>query len=490
MPEIDLNQYNTSEPSLKQKTAKGLFWGGISNGVQQLLGVVFGIFLARILNADDYGLVAMLAIFSGIGSTIINSGFSTALTNNVNAGHKEYNAVFWFSFFTGAIIYLILFFSAPLIADFFDRPELLNLARVLFISLFVGGLSIVPHTILFKKLRVKDQAKIDITAMLLSGIVGVSLAINGFAYWALAMQSVTYVATGSFLRFFVARWKPTLDFDFTPLRSMLNFSAKLFLTNIFMHINSNIFSVLLGRFYNATQLGYYAQGHKWMGMGHQMISGMINMVVQPVIIQVNDDKERETRVFRKMLRFVAFVTFPAFIGLAYIAKEFIYITIGAKWMPSVLYLQILCVWGITSAFITLFTQLLITHNRSDVYLWGNVLTGIFQLLALFVLYHLSGEIVHMVIGYVSIHFLSMIFWIYNAKKWVDICLYITIRDIAPYLIATISSIFVSLLAIYFIENMYVILFMKVLIVAIIYLFTLWIFDSKLLKEGVSLLKKK
>lgn len=163
--------YQMAEQSLKDKTAKGLFWGGVSNGVQQLLGMLFGIYLARTLNAEDYGLVGMLAIFSGIAGTIINSGFTVALTNKQEVTHKEYNAVFWFMVFTGLLLYVILFFSAPLIAGFYKRPELIALSRVLFISFFLAGIAGVPYTVMFRKLMVKEQAKIDIVSLLLSGIV-------------------------------------------------------------------------------------------------------------------------------------------------------------------------------------------------------------------------------------------------------------------------------------------------------------------------------
>ena len=119
-----------AEQTLKEKTAKGLFWGGLSNGVQQLLGMLFGIYLARMLNAEDYGLLGMLAIFSGIANTIINSGFTVALANKKGVSDREYNAVFWFMVLTGLIVYIILFFAAPLISSFYERPELTNLSRV------------------------------------------------------------------------------------------------------------------------------------------------------------------------------------------------------------------------------------------------------------------------------------------------------------------------------------------------------------------------
>ena len=134
-----------AEETLKDKTAKGLFWGGISNGIQQLLNVLFGLILARILDANDYGMVGMLAIFTAIASTIQESGFTSALTNQKEIRHEDYNAVFWFSVLTGISFYIILFFCAPLIANFYDKPELVNLSRVVFLGFLVGGFGIASN---------------------------------------------------------------------------------------------------------------------------------------------------------------------------------------------------------------------------------------------------------------------------------------------------------------------------------------------------------
>ena len=143
------------EQSLKSKTAKGLFWGGLSNGLQQVLGMVFGIFLARVLSVDDYGLVGMLAIFTAIGNSIIESGFTAALTNKSEFRHEDYNAVFWFNLIAGVVLYVLLFFAAPWIACFFGRPELVALARVLFLVFVIGAFSTAHNAVLFKRMMVK-----------------------------------------------------------------------------------------------------------------------------------------------------------------------------------------------------------------------------------------------------------------------------------------------------------------------------------------------
>ena len=168
---------------------------------------------------------------------------------------------------------------------------------------------------------VKEKAKIDIISLICSGTIGVILALNGFAYYGLAIQTTTYIGISSLLKLYFAPWKPTFQINFSPLKSMFGFGSKLILTNIFTQISNNVFSVVLGKFYTPQQLGFYSQGQKWMGMGHQLIGGMINGVAQPVLVQVMDDKERQVLVFRKMVRFGAFISFPAMLGLAFVAKR-------------------------------------------------------------------------------------------------------------------------------------------------------------------------
>lgn len=469
--------------TLKQKTAKGLFWGGLSNGVQQVLNLLFGLILARILTASDYGMVGMLAIFSAIASTIQESGFTAALTNQKEIRHEDYNAVFWFSTLTGILFYLILFFCAPLIADFYDKPELVGLSRVVFLSFLFGGLGIASNAYLFKTLMAKERAKIDVIALICSGIVGVTLALNGFAYYGLAIQTTTYIGVGSLLRMYFAPWKPTAQINFHPLKAMFGFSSKLILTNIFTQINNNVFSVVLGKFYTPQQLGFYSQGQKWMGMGHQLIGGMINSVAQPVLVQVEDDKIRQRNVFRKMVRFGAFVSFPAMLGLAFVAKEFIYILLGEKWLPSVPFLQLFCIWGAGGYIGTMYYNLLMALGKSNMCLYGTICINVVQIVVLFALYKYGIYI--MLLSYILINYMGVVGWGIIVSHYTEIELFDIAKDISPYLLAVCVSLFVTYLTIGCIsENLRLVLFLKILFVAITYILLMWKMNSVIFKEFV------
>lgn len=426
--------------SLKEKTTSGLIWGGISNTVQQLLGVIFGIYLARVLGAEDYGMIGMLTIFSVIAGAIINSGFSVALTNKIDPSQRDYDSVFWFTVLVGAVLYVVLFFTAPLIANFYHQPPLIPLSRLIFLSFFFSGIATVSHTVMFKHLMVKQQAVIDISAMAASGVVGVYLAHSGYGYWALAWQNFVYLSGRAILRLIFSPWKPSFQISMEPLKEMFPFSSKIMATTIFQQINNNIFSVILGKLYNVTQLGYYTQANKWTSMASQTIVGMLNSVAQPVMVAVGGDKQKQHDVFRRMMRFAAFVTLPSFAILSLVSREFIIITIGEKWIQSAVLMQILCGYGIFNSFFQLYTQLIIANGRSDIFLRGNIYTSICQLLVLLGLYLMGLSIIWLVVGFVLNYAFMLLYWHYHASKLIGVSLKAVAQDLYPYMIATIISI--------------------------------------------------
>jgi O-antigen/teichoic acid export membrane protein len=476
-----------AESALKQKTAKGLFWGGLSNGVQQLIGVGFGICLSRILETFDYGMVGILAVFTGIALTIITSGFSVALTNKQDANQKDFNAVFWFTVLAGLIIYIILFFCAPLIAEYFKYPELVNLARFLFLGFFFGSVGTVSYTVMFKKLMAKQMAIIEITAQVVSLTTGIILALKGFAYWALAAQSVIYISLCGIIRFIVAPWRPTLEINFSPLKQMFPFSAKLMVTYIFTQINTNIFSIIFGKFYTITQVGIYNQGQKWMWMGYQFIGGMINYVAQPVLVHVNEDKNRQLAVLRKMIRFGAFISFPLMLGLAFVGREFILITIGEKWVESVPFLQLFCLWGAVGFLSTLYTNFIYTSGKMNLFMFGTIIIGCLQLLVVYFLYPYG--IFPMVSGYVFMYFVGLMIWQYYVSKLINLRLKYVLKDILPYLVITVGCFFVTWLLTRNILNLYWLFAAKITIFGLLYIYIMKISNSVMFKESLDFLLK-
>lgn len=471
-----------ASPTLKEKTARGLLWGGLSNGVQQLLNLVFGIFLARMLTPGDYGMVGMLAIFSMIAAALQESGFTSALVNIKDIKHKDYNAVFWFSISMSASIYILLFFCAPLIADFYDTPELTALARYSFLGFVVSSFGTAQSGFIFKNLMVKQRAIAEFTGLVVSGLIGIAMAYHGFAYWGIATQSICYTFVVTLMLWYYSSWRPTLEIDFSPLKSMIGFSSKLLVTKIFTQINYNVYAILLGKFYTRQLVGYYNQGYKWSSMGGQFILRMIANVAHPVLLSVNNDKERQLQIFYKMLAFTSFVSFPLMLGLGYISEELILITIKEEWLPCVPIMQLLCISGAFVPISDLHKQLIISKGKSNIYLWNTVIMSMALLTGAMVSYRYG--IIPMVIVYVVLSINWLLVWFYYVRKEIDLTLVGLAKHILPYALTMVVTVAISWYLTKNISNLYLMLAAKIVTAALIYIGILWVFNCQILKEAV------
>lgn len=475
------------DSTLKGKTAKGLFWGGLSNGVLQLLNLVFGIFLARILNAEDYGMVGMLTIFVVVAGSLQESGFTNALVNKKDASHRDFNAVFWFSTLLGLTLYIILFFCAPFIADFYHKPQLVPLARFLFLSFLMSSTATAHNAVLFKRLMVKQKAIAQISGLTVSGIVGVTMAFNGMAYWGIATQSVINIMVTNALFWYFSPWRPTFHIDFRPLKEMFGFSSKILVTNIFIQANNNIFSVLLGRLFSTSEVGFYTQANKWDSMGYSLIGNMVNGVAQPVLTSVSDDNERQRGVFRKMLRFTSFISFPAMLGLALVANELIVIAVTDKWLPCVPFLQLLCIWGAFFPITTLYTNLIISKGKSNIYMWNTIILGALQLLTLLIVHPYGIEA--MIIAFVAINVGWLLIWQYFVWRLIGLSLFSAVKDIFPFAVVALLTMAATYFITLCIGNIYLLFASKIIVAAAIYVVIMWLSHSVVFKESIEYLFK-
>lgn len=477
-----------AEQNLKEKTTKGLIWGALNNGSIQVMNLIFGIFLGRLVSPGDWGMIGMLTIFSSIASVLQESGFINALAIKKNITHQDYNAVFWFSTSVSFTLYTILFFCAPLIASFYHTPELTPLARYSFLAFFIASLGTSHSAYLYRNLKVKEKAVSNLIAIFVAGIVSVVMAFLGFAYWGLATQSIVYISISTICFWHFAPWRPTLDISFKPLRGMVSFSCKLLATNIFNQINNNLFSVFLGKFYNRSSVGFFNQANKWCNMGHSVVTGMITSVAQPVLVNVADDEERQRRVFRKLLRFTAFIVFPAMFGIALIAKELIVITITDKWLGSVPILQILCIGGAFIPVSKLYSDLIVSHGKSNIFLWNTVCISIAQLSSMVIFYPYG--IYAMIVAYVAINILWLFVWHIFVWRIIHLSILSAMRDLLPFAFVAAVAIGVTFFATNAISNMYILLIVKIIIAAALYPSVLWVMKSTTLKESIDYVMKK
>lgn len=477
-----------AESTLKEKTSKGLFWGGLSSFLQQLLNAVFGIYLARTLSPDDYGLVGMLAVFSLLALILQEGGFISALVNRKEIRHEDYNAVFWFNLLVALACYVLLFFCAPLIAAYFRQPALVKIARWSFLGFVLAGLGTSHRAYLTKKLMVKEMAIVTMVAVTVSGLVGIFFAWKGYGYWALVIQSLVLAFLTNAGFWLASDWRPSFRVDFQPVKEMFRFSAKLMLTSALGILNANLVTVILGRYYSAERVGYYTQASKWSSMGSTVLSGMVNSVSHPVLAEVVDEKERQVRVFRKIIRFAAFISFPAMLGLAFIAPEFILLALKEKWADSILLLQILCVGGAVLPLCNTCVNLLLSHGCSTQYMWANIVLFVLILAAMYLSYPLG--VTGMVAAVTALNLLWLFVWAFLVRRQIGYTLRQLLADLVPFLGATLAAIGVAYLLTSGIENRWWLLTAKILITASLYFLTLYLAKSVTLKESLAFLLKK
>lgn len=352
--------------SLKEKTAKGLFWGALNNVMLQLIGVTMGIVMGRLLNATDYGMMAMISIFALVANDLQNSGFKAALNNIKHPQHRDYNSVFWFNIAMGAGLYVLLFFLAPLIAGYYHTPELIPLCRYAFLSLIFSSFGTAQSAYLAKNIMAKQVAKANLTGTLVSSSVAVWMACSGYGYWAFATQTNLYVLINTLLYWHYSHWRPTFTIDWQPVRHMFKFSSKLLFSSILTNINNNIMNLLLGHYYSASATGAYNQAYQWHSKAFFLIQGMLTQVAQPVLVDVGDERERQLRILRKMMRLAALLSFPLLFGLGMVAHEFITVAITEKWARSAEYMQLLCISGAFIPLSFLLSNLVIRDRKSVV----------------------------------------------------------------------------------------------------------------------------
>ena len=473
---------------LKDKTAKGLLWGGISNGLIQVLGALFGIVLLRILSPGDYGKIAVLIVYANIASNLQESGFMAALIRMKEPRHEDYNAVFWFNIIVSVVIYVILWFAAPLIASFNHEPVLTPLARYLFLGFVFSAMGTVQRAYLQGHLLIKQQSIISLVALILSNVIGVVMALMGFAFWGLATQTVSFILFTMLMDWWVSPWRPSLKIDLRPAWRMFGFSSKLLVTNLFNQLNSQVFSVLLGKYYNTYVVGVYSNARKWNDMAVNTICGMLQGVSLPVLAQVADDDERYRQVFRKMLRFASFVSFPCMFGLALISREFILITVGQKWADSATLLSMLCFYGAFFPLTSLYSSLTISRGHSGMNMVSTIVLCILVWIGLIVM-HPYG-IYHMVTYFITVNILWLFVWHWFAWRIVRLRLLDVLKDIMPFcLLAGVVMVATALITSP-ITNIYLCCVAKVVIAVLLYVGLVYLSGARILRESIDYIRHK
>lgn len=479
--------------SLKQKTAKGLFWGAMNSGSTQILNLIFGIVLGRMLSPEIYSVVAILTIFVAIAGDLQSSGFTQALVNIKRPTDRDYNSVFSFNVVMSVLMYSILFLCAPLIADFYDRPYLTEVSRILFLTFLISSLGIAHGGYMMKNMMNKEMAIIGFVSLIVSGATGITLAFLGKSYWALVWQQIAYISVNLIGKFyFVKDWRPRLSLDFGPVKRMAPFAMNILVTKIVNTISNNILTNIFGKLFPDRLVGNYSQAYKWDTMANSLVGNTVGQIAQAVLVEASpsDSSEgnRELQVFRKMLRFTCFLSMPLMLGFALVANEFILITIGDKWAGCVPLLQVLCISGAFVPLYTMYQNLAMSQGRSDIFMWLNIGQIVLQILIVMLFYRFSMLI--MVCAYSVFMILWLIPWHHFTGRliryrWTD-----AFKDIAPFALSAAFAMAVTYWATNMISHLYILIAIRFVLAAAIYYGIMKMAKVQILKECEQFIFKK
>lgn len=422
--------------SLKRKTFKGTLWSTLERFSVQGIAFVVMIIMARILTPDDYGLVGMLTVFIAVSQSLVDSGFSQALIRKQDRSELDNSTVFFFNIGVGAILYLILFFSAPLIAKFYNEPILVPLTRLISISVLINSFVVVQRALLTIKIDFKTQAKASFSAAIFSGTVGITMAHTGYGVWSIVWYQLTNLTTNVCLLWFFSKWRPQLIYSWKSFRELFGFGSKLAISGIIDTLYKNIYLITIGKLFSASDLGYYTRAHQFAEFPSSNVSGIIQRVTFPVLCTIQDDDERLRYVYRKFLRLSAFVVFPLMIGLAAVAHPFIILVLKEKWEFAAVLLQIICLGMMWYPIHAINLNLLQVKGRSDLFLKLEIWKKSIGVAILCVTVPIG--LVAMCWGILVNSIVSLIINTHYTGKLIQVGFLIQIRDLFPTLIYSFS----------------------------------------------------
>ncbi len=436
--------------SLKDKTLKGVFWSSIERFSVQGVQFIIQIIIARILLPSDYGLIGMLAIFLAVSQSLIDSGFSNALIRKQNCNDTDYSTVFYFNIIIGILLYGVLYISAPFIASFYRTPELINITRVVAITLFINSLTVVQRAKLTKEVDFKTQTKASLTATIVSGVTAIIMAYSNYGVWALVSQSVLNGLITMILLWILSKWIPKYIFSWQSFKEMFSFGSKLLVSGLIDTLYRNLFTLIIGKQFNKTDLGYYTRADQFAQLPSSNLTGIFGRVTYPILSILQNDDQRLEEVYRKYLRLSAFGIFPLMTGLAALASPLIILLLTEKWTGVVILLQIVCFSYMWYPIHAINLNLLQVKGRSDLFLRLEIIKKGIGIAILFITVPIG--INAMCIGSIVTSIIALIINTHYTGKLIKIGFLKQMKDLFPILLYALSMFLVIGFSIKWIES--------------------------------------
>ena len=474
--------------TLKQRTITGLKWGTYERLTSYGITFVVSLIIARILSPADYGIVAMIAIFMGISHVLVEGGFGSALIKKLDRTETDFATVFYYNIAVSLLFYGLLFAIAPMIARFYEMPILVNITRVVGLGIVIGAFGAIHKTKLNIAIDFKTQTKVSMIALFVSGALGITMAYTGFGVWALVFQGLTSVLISTVLLWLFLRWRPLPVFSASSFRELFGFGSKIMLAGLLNTIYDNIYAMVIGKKFSASDLGFYARADSFAKLPSLNISMVIQKVTFPVLSEIQDDIPRLTSSYRQLLKMTAFIVFPVMVFLAALGKPLIEFLLTEKWLPAVPLMQILSFGLMFFPIHAINLNLLQVIGRSDLFLRLEIIKKAMITTVLFIT--TGFGIIYICLGIVLSSLIALIINTHYTGKFINVGLVRQLMDIIPMLVISIVSGAVAFLPTILVSN----LILQLLCGAISGVAVYWglskIFGIEQLEEIMKLMKKR
>ncbi len=353
---------------LKEKAVTGIFWSLSDSLATQLTQFITGLILARILSPEEFGLVGMITVFIAISQSLSDGGFGDALIRKQNTTADDYSTAFYFNLIVSALVFGILYLTAPAVARFYSRPELVEIERVLGLTILINAFCIIQRTHITKQVDFRMLMKVNLTSSFISGVISIIMALTGFGVWSLVWRSIIRSVVQAIILWTTNKWRPIARFSRESFISLFSFGSKMLLSGLIDTIYNNVYLLIIGKFYSASQLGYYTRADQFSRLPSRNMMLTVQKVSFPVLSQVQDEPERLREGFRRIIVATMLVSFVLMLGMAAVAEPMIITLIGEKWYPAVEYLQWLCLAAMLFPLHALNVNMITVKGRSDIVL--------------------------------------------------------------------------------------------------------------------------
>lgn len=476
-----------AEEQLKTKAKRGFAWNTTERLFSNGISFVFTIILARLLSPDDYGIIAMPAIFLALAQVLIDSGFANALIRKPDLTNKDLSTAFYFNLIVGIVCYGILYISSPLIAEFFKTPILNQLLKVTALVVFINSLGIVQQALMSKRMNFRTQAIITVISTLISGVVGVWMAYNGYGVWSLVFQQVASALIRVVLLWIYGRWYPLWLWSKESFEYLWNFGSKVVVIGFLDTIYNNIYAFVIGKFYNAKDLGNYTRAQHFADLPINNINSIIQRVTLPLLSEVQDDNQRLHAIYLKLIKMTSFIIMPLMLGLLAIAEPLVLTLLGDDWKGCVLLFQILCVARLWTPFSAINVNLLQVKGRTDLQLKLEIVKKTIITIVLLFTIHSGVEL--LVGGFAICTPMAFFINAYYTKKFIGVDFSKQFMAIVPSFVISIIMALSILLLNMVISSLYVKLVFDIILGTGFYFCLLYLFEKKSLMEMKSILKR-